>query len=99
MSSSLATRHKKRGGNKKIKIFEGSCLRDDENCLELYPTCLYFVLETNLSSKMLFSPLNVAPFMFGKNKSRKSKNERRYSLFWKRFLNTKNRYLKRNSNF
>ena len=37
---------------------------------------------------------NVAPFMFGKNKSRKSKNERRYCG-----KGTKNRYLKRSSIF
>ena len=71
------------GGNKKIKIFEGSCLQ---------PTCLYFVLETNRSQKIYFP--NVVLFMFGKSKSRKSKNERRY--FGK---GTKNRYLKRNSIF
>ena len=77
----LATAQKKMGGIKKI-IF----LRE--------PNCLYFVLETNRSQKSYFP--NVAPLMFGKNKSRKSKMN---VLFWKRFLNTKNRYLKRKGNF
>ena len=50
------------------------------------PNCLYFVLETNRSQKSYFPHC----------RSRKSKMN---VLFWKRFLNTKKRYLKRKGNF
>ena len=71
------------GGNiKKLKF-----LREAACSLLAFILCLRQTVH-----EKVISP--VAPFMFGKNKSRKSNNERRYCG-----KGTKNRYLKRNSIF